>query len=287
MLAAPCDKKGIWWVQRIRRLDEDMSMTSAVGYIWLAPEQAGDLTARKADEEALRLYCQANRLHLVEVMVEQGTSGSALERPLLTELLGRKDTTVVVPGFAALGRRFHDVATVVGEVAQRGLRLVAVAEDIDTARAEGQQMLKVFSTIPQLSRFVRPATTEPSKVFVRSREVLHNGGTCPYGYTLDEATNQFKVVTLEANVVRRIFRERISGRSLRQIANDLTRDAIPTKRGGRWQANTVKTILENVFYTGAYQCQNRLYPNDHEAVVSQELFDQVNGSVDVVHMATV
>lgn len=262
-------------------------MTSAVGYIWLAPEQAGDLAARKADEEALRMYCQANRLHLVEVMVETNTSGTALERPLLNELLGRKDTTIVVPSLNALGRRFHDVAIVMGEIAHRGLRMVAVAEDVDTSRAEGQQMLKVFATIPQLSKFVRTSPVEAPKVFVRSREVLHNGGTCPYGYTLDESSNQFKVIALEANVVRRIFRERTQGRSLRQIANDLTRDAIPTKRGGRWQANTVKTILENVFYTGAYQCQNRLYANDHEAVVQQDLFDQVNGSSAAIHMAMV
>ena len=132
---------------------------------------------------------------------------------------------------------------------------------------------------------MRAAPVEAPKVFVRNREVLHNGGTCPYGYTLDEHTNQFKVVSLEANVVRRIFRERIAGRSLRQIANDLTRDSIPTKRGGRWQANTVKTILENIFYTGAYQCQNRVYQNDHEAVITQDLFAQVNSNTEVVQMA--
>ena len=260
-------------------------MSSAVGYIWLPAEQAGDDNAVKADMETLRVYCQANNLQLAEVHVEQGTTGPALERPILGELLKRKDTTVLIPSLAALGRRFHDVATVLSEISFNGLQMVSVLEDIDTNRAEGQQILKVFVSIPQVAKFMRAAPAEAPKVFVRSREVLHNGGTCPYGYTLDEATNQFKVVPLEANVVRRIFRERIAGRSLRQIANDLTRDGIPTKRGGRWQANTVKTILENIFYTGAYQCQNRVYQNDHEAVIAQDLFSQVNNNTEVVQMA--
>jgi DNA invertase Pin-like site-specific DNA recombinase len=191
----------------------------------------------------------------------------------------------LIPSLGALGRRFHDVATILSEINFLGKQLVSVAEDIDTNRAEGQQILKVFVSIPQVAKFMRATPVEQPKVFVRSREVLHNGGTCPYGYTLDEATNQFKVVPLEANVVRRIFRERIAGRSLRQIANDLTRDGIPTKRGGRWQANTVKTILENIFYTGAYQCQNRVYQNDHEAIIANELFSTVNTGTEVVQMA--
>lgn len=260
-------------------------MSSAVGYIWLPAEQAGDDNAVKADMEALRVYCQANSLTLAEVHVEQGTTGPALERPILGELLKRKDTTVLIPSLAALGRRFHDVATVLSEISFNGLQMVSVLEDIDTNRAEGQQILKVFVSIPQVAKFMRAAPAETPKVYVRNREVLHNGGTCPYGYTLDEATNQFKVVPLEANVVRRIFRERIAGRSLRQIANDLTRDGIPTKRGGRWQANTVKTILENIFYTGAYQCQNRVYQNDHEAIIANDLFGQVNSGTEVVQMA--
>lgn len=261
-------------------------MSSAVGYIWLSPEQGLDKATIEADTEVLGNFCRANSLQLQEVCVEHGTSGAALERPKLASLLKQADLTLVIPSLSALGRRFHDVATVLSEINFLGLRLIAVAEDIDTSRPEGQQLLKVFVSIPQVARLMRSPVTEQPRVFVRNREVLHNGGTCPYGYGLDEASNQFKVLPLEANVVRRIFRERIAGRSLRQIANDLGKDGIATKRGGRWQANTVKTILENLFYTGAYQCQNRIYHNDHEAIISEELFKQVNSNLDVVQVVS-
>ncbi|MEB3284672.1 MAG: recombinase family protein [Candidatus Sericytochromatia bacterium] len=261
-------------------------MSSAVGYLWLSPEQKEDAAIVKADTEALENFCRANNLRLQEISVESGTVGAALERPILSSLLQRPEVTLLIPSLAALGRRFHDVATVLSEINFLGHQLIAVAEDIDTNRPEGQQLLKVFVSIPQVARLMRSPAVEQPRVFVRNKEVLHNGGTCPYGYTLDEASNQFKVLPLEANVVRRIFRERIAGRSLRQIANDLGRDDIATKRGGRWQANTVKTILENLFYTGAYQCQNRIYHNDHEAIINEELFRQVNSNLDVVQVVS-
>ncbi len=261
-------------------------MSKVVGYLWIHPEQTGDAKRLAAEKQTLDAYCNANNLALEEFAIDEGALGAALERPRMKQLTSNDATTVVVTSLISLGRRFHDVATVLSEFNHKDIRLISVQENIDTGRPDGQQLLKMFVTIPQVASWVRPpkeATSAP-KVFVRAREVLHNGGTCPYGYTLDEATNQFVVNATEAAVVQRIFRERSLGRSLRQIANDLTRDGVATKRGGRWQANTVKTILENIVYTGDYQCQNRLYENDHEAIISKDLFGQVNHSEAILQV---
>lgn len=260
-------------------------MASVIGYIWINPQETGVEARVAADQDAIKAYCAANGLSLSGFRVEAGTPGAALERPVMRELIGQEGTAVVVTSLISLGRRFHDVATVLSEFNHKSIRLISVEEKVDTGRPDGMQLLKVFITIPQVACWIRaPKEMAPNRVFVRAREVLHNGGTCPYGYTLDEASNQFVVNPVEAQVVQRIFRERSCGRSLRQIAGDLTRDGVPTKRGGRWQANTVKTILENIFYTGDYQCQSRLYENDHEAVISKELFREVNSSSEIVQV---
>lgn len=253
-----------------------------VAYCWLEPGAAGDRLAEA--RERAEAYAAAAGRTLDAFVVERSAPGPALGRPELQAILAEPETTLLLPSLADLGRRFHDVATVMFAALDAKCRVVAIAEDLDTARPDTQQLLRLFATIPQLAPFMRTPPVEASRVFVRSREVLHNGGTCPYGYALDEGTNQFKQLPREAAVVRRIFHEREAGRSLRQIAGDLTRDEIPTKRGGRWQANTVKTILENVFYTGAYQCQNRVYHDDHEPIVSEELFRRVNGATEITQI---
>lgn len=260
---------------------------NVVGYIWINPQQPLDEQAIQAEKGTIAAYCKANNLQLEDFIVEKGALGAVMERPLMKQLLEGEKKGVVVSSLSSFGRRFHDVATVLSEFTHKEMRLVSVNEDIDTGRPDGQQMLRLFITIPQVASYIRPPKDGlgTSKVYVRAREVLHNGGTCPYGYTLDEATNQFVVNELEAKVVQRIFRERAMGRSLRQISNDLTRDGIPTKRGGRWQANTVKTILENVFYTGDYQCQNKIYPDDHEAIIPKDAFRAVNHNSEILQVS--
>lgn len=259
-------------------------MSSVVGYLWLHP-QTSQPERVEAEHDTINAYCAAHALELSELKVDAGATGAALERPSMKAIAETPHVTVVVSSLISLGNRFHDVATVLSEFSHKDIRLISVRENIDTARPDGQQLLKMFATIPQVASWVRPpkAGTAP-KVFVRSREVLHNGGTCPYGYSLDEATNQFVVNMTEAAIVQRIFRERAAGRSLRQIANDLTRDSVATKRGGRWQANTVKTILENVFYTGDYQTQNRIFTDDHEGIISREQFDEVNHAEEILQV---
>ena len=261
-------------------------MGNVVGYIWINPQESGDEAKIAAEREMLTAYCAANGLNLRSVEVEAGTPGAAMERPVMKRLVEEPSMTVVVTSLSSLGRRFHDVATVLSEFNHREIRLVSVEESVDTGRPEGMQLLAMLVKIPQVAGWIRaPREVPASKVFIRAREVLHNGGTCPYGYTLDEGSNQFVVSATESQVVQRIFRERAAGRSLRQIANDLTRDGIATKRGGRWQANTVKTILENIFYTGDYQCQSRIYQNDHEAVITKDTFREVNSARDILQVS--
>lgn len=49
---------------------------------------------------------------------------------------------------------------------------------------------------------------------------------------------------LPMEVVRRIVWERHGGRKLREIAEDLTADGVPTARGGReWSTSSIQAVL--------------------------------------------
>ena len=51
---------------------------------------------------------------------------------------------------------------------------------------------------------------------------------------------------LPDTVRQRIAAERADGRSLRDIADTLNTEAIPTARGGRWHASTVRLVLASL-----------------------------------------
>ncbi|KLU65663.1 recombinase [Desulfosporosinus acididurans] len=70
------------------------------------------------------------------------------------------------------------------------------------------------------------------------------------GYTKDDQ-GQLVIVPEEAEVVRRIYREFLNGKSPYKIAADLQRDGIITGSGGsRWYDSTVIGILKNEKYQG-------------------------------------
>lgn len=253
-------------------------MKKAVGYLWISPSQIDADTLLAETRDRIAAYCDANGLELVEVFADVGATGVALKRPELNRMFDSFTSMgvdcVVIDSLARLGRRFHDAVTILNQFAFRETGLVAVEEKIDTSSPDGKQLLQTLIRIPQLAQWTKPDANKPKRQ--RAKEVLYNGGACPYGYRIDEQTNQYTIVPDEASIVKRIFRERLAGRSLRQIANDLTREGVKTKRGGRWQANTIKTILENVFYTGVYQCNGQTYHDDHDEVISEHLYNQVN-----------
>ena len=107
----------------------------------------------------------------------------------------------------------------------------------------------------------------------RAREGLFNGSTAPYGYYAENG-NLYIKDDYTPDIVRRIFKEYISGKGFDGIAKGLHNDNIPTPRGNgcKWVGSSVRTILENPHYTGDL-VQSRtevLYPAKKERIVKDE-----------------
>jgi DNA invertase Pin-like site-specific DNA recombinase len=58
----------------------------------------------------------------------------------------------------------------------------------------------------------------------------------------------------EAEIVKKIFKEFINGKSVSKVVKDLNKDKISTKRGypGGWNTSTVSRILKNEKYIGLW-----------------------------------
>jgi DNA invertase Pin-like site-specific DNA recombinase len=69
-------------------------------------------------------------------------------------------------------------------------------------------------------------------------------GQIPYGFTL--ATNGVALIVNEAEqaVIAQIQALRTAGHSLREIAQELNRQSIPTQKGQPWNHNTIDSILK-------------------------------------------
>ena len=70
------------------------------------------------------------------------------------------------------------------------------------------------------------------------------------------------VIPKQAEIVKYIFAEVLSGKGTQKVANDLNQKGIPSKRGGRWTATTIRGILTNEKYTGDVLLQ-KTYTDSH------------------------
>ena len=85
-----------------------------------------------------------------------------------------------------------------------------------------------------------------------------NAGGLTYGYApVPGEPGKRQIVEEEAEIIRRIFDEYVSGRTPRDIARDLNREKVPPPRGAKWNASTINGnvqrgtgILQNELYGG-------------------------------------
>lgn len=127
------------------------------------------------------------------------------------------------------------------------------------------------------------------------------GSVAPYGYKVENGQLQIRDDFCKAIVIR-IFKDYLSGKGQTLIANELTREGVPTpaqtagksNASNEWHASSIKLILHNPHYLG-HLVQGRqttisvtskarkevaidqyvTVENTHEPIIDEELFNEV------------
>jgi len=167
-------------------------------------------------------------------------------------------------------------------------------ENINTMDAKGEVLLTIMASLAQQES---QSLSQNVKLGLQYRyqqgkvQVNHNRFM---GYTKDEEGNLI-IVPEEAEIIKRIYREYLEGKSLVGIGRDLEKDGILTAAGKpRWRPETIKKILLNEKYIGDALLQKTFtvdfltkkrvkneghvpqyyVENSHEAIIPKELFLQ-------------
>jgi site-specific DNA recombinase len=115
----------------------------------------------------------------------------------------------------------------------------------------------------QLIRFVRGVAAKIEHSKIRERSMRGRGARvqagkplpgckAPYGYRwADEEKTRLEEDPETAPTVRRIFDALAAGRTLRNVAGDLTNEGIPTAKGRPcWESSTISQLVRNPIYVG-------------------------------------
>jgi DNA invertase Pin-like site-specific DNA recombinase len=205
-------------------------------------EQADSGLGLEAQEQRCNAYAIANGWNVTATFVDAGVSAKSIDRPELKKALAAltPGSVLIVLKLDRLTRSVADLQPLSEQLSRAGAEWVSVQEKFDTSTATGRLMLRMILELSQWEREVigeRTASALQQKK--RRKERL---GTTPLGYTTLE--KQVVSVPEEQATVARARELRLEGLSMRKIAAKLTDEGHKTKRGGKWQAETISKILK-------------------------------------------
>lgn len=229
----------------------------------------------------------------VGLYYDEGITGTKKDkRPELMRLMAdcaaRQIDFVITKSISRFSRNTTDCLELVRTLLNLHIPIFFEKENINTGSMESELFLAILSSMAEGESV---SISENSKWSIQRR--FQNGSfkLCypPYGYQWDG--ENMVIQPEQAEVVKRIFSETLSGKGSGAIARGLNQDGIPPKKGKRWTSTTILGMLENEKYVGDVIFQktytdsqfNRhrnvgqqsqyMATEHHEAIISKEDFE--------------
>jgi DNA invertase Pin-like site-specific DNA recombinase len=209
-----------------------------------------------------------------------------MERPGLAKLLadiaaGRIDV-VVVYKVDRLTRALADFAKIVEAFDARGVSFVSVTQAFNTTTSMGRLTLNVLLSFAQFEREVTGERIR-DKIAASKAKGMWMGGVIPLGYDLGD--RKLVVNPAEAETVRQVFNGYLKAASAKDLVAQLAAAGVRSKawttRDGKplggviMRRGAIYHILQSRLYLGEIVHKGLVHPGQHQALVSQELFDAV------------
>ena len=274
-------------------------------------ELQGESNSISNQKQMLEDFARRNGLPNPTHFTDDGISGTRFDRPgflaMMEEVEAGRVEAIVIKDMSRLGRDYLKVGQVMEILRQRGVRLIAINDGVDSLK--GDDDFTPFRNI--MNEFYARDTSRKIRSVFKSKGMSgkHLTGTVIYGYLWDEKREHWLVDEEASEVVRRIFSLTLEGYGPYQIACKLSADRIeipvvhlarfnegvnrskPVKDPYGWGSSTIVNILKKREYLGHtinfktrkhfkdkkshYVSEDEwtIFENTHEAIIDQQTFD--------------
>ena len=203
-----------------------------------------------------RAYAERMGWPAPEVYTDAAMSGARNDRPGYLSMLrdvGRFDV-VLVDDLSRLSRDSVEATKATRRMTFAGVRVIGVSDGLDTGRKGHKAEVGLRGLMGEL--YLDDLRDKTHRGLMGRALDGASAGGLPYGYRV-AGTGQRVIREDQAEIVRRIFAEYLSGLSPREIVTGLNRDGVPSARGRTWAATAVAGdvrrgigILVNPIYAG-------------------------------------
>jgi site-specific DNA recombinase len=206
-----------------------------------------------------------------------GFSGGTLERPALKQMIADIESglidVIVVYKIDRLSRSLMDFAKLVEVFDRNNVTFVSVTQSFNTTTSMGRLTLNILLSFAQFEREVIGERIRDKFAASRKRGIWM-GGFVPMGY--DVKDRKLVVNAAEAATVQMIFERFVAIGSASTLARALQVENVRNKRGKRIDKGFLYKLIKNRVYLGEAVHKGTSYTGEHEAIITQDLWDAVH-----------
>lgn len=224
-------------------------------------------------------------------------------KKMVSDALAGKIDLIVTKSVSRFARNTVDSLTTVRKLKEKGIEIYFEKENIWTLDSKGELLITIMSSLAQ----EESRSISENVKWGKRKRFAEGKGSLAYSHFLGykRGPNGAMVINRkEAEVVKMIYRLYLTGRSFCAIADELMKREIPAPAGGaKWHPSTIQSILKNEKYKGDSLLQKKFVvdflskrmkknegeipqyyvENDHEAIISPEVFDLVQAEMKKRH----
>ena len=172
-----------------------------------------------------------------------------------------------------LSRALMDFAKLVEVFDRNNVTFVSVTQSFNTTTSMGRLTLNILLSFAQFEREVIGERIR-DKFAASRKKGMWMGGFVPLGY--DVKDRKLVVNEADAKKVRMIFERFIKIGSATTLVRTLRAEGVTGKYGKLVDKGYIYKLLNNRTYIGLAVHKGTAYPGEHEAIVSQALWDKVH-----------
>lgn len=241
------------------------------------------------DEQKAKLssYCDIKDWNVYKVYTDGGFSGSNTDRPALEGLIKdakkRKFDTVLVYKLDRLSRSQKDTLYLIEDIfIKNNIAFLSLQENFDTSTPFGKAMIGILSVFAQLEREQIKERLMLGKIGRAKSGKSMMWARTSYGYDYHKKTGTMTINEFEAIVIRYIFNSYLEGMSITKL-----RDRINEKypKEPAWHYRIIRGILANPVYCGYNQYKGRIYPGNHEPIITEEIYNKTQEELKIRQIA--
>jgi DNA invertase Pin-like site-specific DNA recombinase len=276
-------------------------------------ELQGESNSISSQKRMLEEYAKNENLPNPTHFTDDGISGTRFDRPgfmaMMNEVEAGRVDCIVIKDMSRLGRDYLKVGQIIELLRQKGIRLVAVNDGVDTEKGEDDFL--PFRNI--MHEWYARDTSKKIKSTFKSKGMSgkHCTGLVIYGYLWNEKRDKWLIDEESAEVVHSIFNMTMAGFGPYQIAQKLTEQGIliPSaylakhdegvnksktfKNPCGWGSSTIVNILQKREYMGhtvnfktskhfkdkkshyVDESEWVIFENTHEPIIDTDTFENV------------